>query len=608
MCGIAGQVSFNRDMRRMSEVLAEMGRVLAPRGPDADGQYADENACLVHRRLIVIDPENGKQPMTFGDYTIVYNGELYNTEEIRSQLKKAGAEFVGHSDTEVVLKAYIQYGEKCLELFNGIFAFAVWNRRTQKLFLARDRIGVKPLFYSLCESGLVFASEIKALLKHPEIKPVVDAQGIAQIMLVGPARITGSGVFRDISDLPPAYCAEYSRGGFIKKRYWSLKAARHTESFEETSEHIRYLITDAVKRQLISDVPLCCFLSGGLDSSVISAIAASEYRSRGERLATWSIDYKDNHTNFKKSLFQPDEDAPWVVKMAEFIGSEHTDVVLDTPALTEALTDAAAARDLPGMADVDSSLWLFCREIKKKFSVALSGECADEIFGGYPWYHRKEVLHYDGFPWATSVPERAQLMRNPLSTAEAEGFVRKAYDACLADTDYLEGESADERRMREMFLLNLQYFMITLLDRKDRMSMAHGLEVRVPFCDYRIVEYAYNIPWEMKAYNGREKGLVRHAMTGILPDDVLWRKKSPYPKTHNPNYMALLTEKLNKLLASDNCRLTEVVNADALRRMLDSGGASFTKNWYGQLMTVPQIYAYFLQLDFWLKQYNVELV
>jgi asparagine synthase (glutamine-hydrolysing) len=605
MCGIAGEVSFREDMRRMTGVLEEMSRVLAPRGPDAEGMYADENACLAHRRLIVIDPENGKQPMMFGNFTIVYNGELYNTEEIRSELRKRGAEFVGHSDTEVVLKAYIEFGERCVELFNGIFAFAVWDSGKRRLFLARDRIGVKPLFYSLTESGLVFASEIKALLKHPEIKPVVTSEGISQIMLVGPARITGSGVFRDICDLPAAHCAVYTDEGLSVRRYWELKAEPHTEDFGETAVHTRELICDAIKRQLVSDVPLCCFLSGGLDSSVISAVAAKEFAEKGEKLGTWSVDYKDNRANFKASSFQPDEDAPWITRMADFIGSEHTDVVLDTPALADALDDAARARDLPGMADVDSSLYLFCREIKKKYSVALSGECADEIFAGYPWYHRKEVLYYDGFPWATSVPERGQLMKNPMTAEAAESFVRKAYRDCLSHTDYLDCDNPVDRRMREMFVMNLEYFMATLLDRKDRMSMAHGLEVRVPFCDYRIVEYAYNIPWEMKSYNGREKGLVRQAMSGLLPEDVLWRKKSPYPKTHNPNYMELLEQRLNALLRSEDCRLTEVVNADELRKMLDSGGASFTKNWYGQLMTVPQIYAYFLQIERWLHEYNV---
>lgn len=605
MCGIAGQISFRENMRCMGEVFAEMSSALTPRGPDADGEYCDDNAYLVHRRLIVIDPENGAQPMTSGEFTIVYNGELYNTEEIRSILRARGAEFTGHSDTEAVLKSYIEFGAECVKMFNGIYAFAVWDSRRRKLFLARDRIGVKPLYYSLTDGGIIFASEIKALLKHPKVTPVVTSEGAAQIMLIGPACVTGSGVFRDISELPAAFCADFSEDGFEKRRYWSLKAAPHTESFEETAEHTRELITDAVKRQLVSDVPLCCFLSGGLDSSVISAIAAEEFARRGERLSTWSIDYKDNHENFRASLFQPDEDAPWVVRMADFIGSDHTNVVLDTPALAEALDEAVVARDLPGMADVDSSLWLFCREIKKRFSVALSGECADEIFGGYPWYHRKEVLHYNGFPWTTCVPERGALMKKPLSPAEAEAFVRTAYDECLSHTDYLDGENADERRMREMFVMNMEYFMDTLLTRKDRMSMAHGLEVRVPFCDYRIVEYAYNIPWVMKSYGGREKGLVRYAMEGVLPEDVLWRKKSPYPKTHNPVYGKLLAEKLSAVLSSDDCRLTEIVSGDALREMLRTNGESFGKNWYGQLMTVPQIYAYMLQIEKWLREYNV---
>ncbi len=604
MCGIAGEINFRTQIN--NEIIREMSRALTPRGPDADGLFEHEHVCLAHRRLIVIDPENGAQPMTFGDCTLVYNGELYNTAEIRDGLEKRGYRFLGHSDTEVVLKAYVENGEKCLDMFNGIFAFAVWNKSEQTLFLARDRIGVKPLFYAETDNGLVFASEIKALLKHPAIKPVLTEEGAAHIMLVGPARIVGDGVFRDIRDLPAAYCAEFSRKGLNLKRYWRLTASPHNENFTETANHVRELIFDAVRRQLVSDVPLCTFLSGGLDSSVISAIAATEFSKRGERLHTFSIDYAHNRENFRASAFQPDEDAPYVEEMAKFIGSEHTNVVLDTPALAEALNDAAYARDLPGMADVDSSLWLFCREIKNSgFPVALSGECADEIFGGYPWYHRPEVLHYNGFPWATSVPERGVLMKKTMSGKEAEAFVRKAYDRCLEDVDYLDGENADDTRMREMFVLNLEYFMATLLDRKDRMSMAHGLEVRVPFCDYRLVEYAYNIPAAFKNYRGREKGLVRYAMEGVLPEDVLWRKKSPYPKTHNPDYMALLSGKLKALLDSGDCRLTEIVNADELRRMLDTDGASFTKNWYGQLMTVPQIYAYFLQTEAWMRKYDV---
>lgn len=603
MCGIAGEINFKKAVD--PKIMNAMSRELTPRGPDADGVMTSECACLVHRRLIVIDPENGAQPMTEGDFTLVYNGELYNTEEIRAELLKKGARFFGHSDTEVVLKAFIEFGERCVEMFNGIFAFAVWNKRTRTLFAARDRIGVKPLFYAQTDGGLVFASEIKALLARPDIKPVITSEGAAEIMLIGPAKPVGSGVFRDIHDLPAAHCAFFDENGLSIRRYWGLKAEAHHESFEETTAHLRELIFDAVKRQLVSDVGLCTFLSGGLDSSIISAIAAHEFEKRGETLHTYSIDYRGNRENFKASAFQPDEDAPYVVEMAEYLKTEHKNIVLDTPALADALDDAVLARDLPGMADVDSSLYLFCREIKRDFSVALSGECADEIFGGYPWYHKPEVLHYDGFPWATSVPERGALMKKPLSAADAEEIVRASYNRCLSEVSYLDGESPDDRRMREMFKLNLDYFMATLLDRKDRMSMAHGLEVRVPFCDYRLVEYAYNIPAEFKNYRGREKGLVRHAMEGVLPEHVLWRKKSPYPKTHNPNYLELLTSKLRGLLDSGNCRVTEIVNADALREMLDTNGASFTKNWYGQLMTVPQIFAYFLQIDKWLKHYNV---
>ncbi|MBP1543646.1 MAG: asparagine synthase (glutamine-hydrolyzing) [Oscillospiraceae bacterium] len=378
MCGIAGQIGFDRDMRGQAEVMAAMSAALAPRGPDAKGEYSDTAAYLVHRRLIVVDPENGRQPMTEGSYTIVYNGELYNTAEIREQLQRDGMTFDGHSDTEVVLKAFIRYGEDCARLFNGIFAFAVWDSRRRRLFLCRDRIGVKPPFYSFADGGIIFASEIKALLKNPAVKPVITREGVMDIMLIGPAKRVGGGVFRDIAEIPPAHYAYFDEDGFTMMRYWELKAAPHTEGFEDTARHVRELITDAVKRQLVSDVPLCCFLSGGLDSSVISAIAAEEFRKRGEQLCTWSIDYRDNHRNFTASSFQPDEDAPWIVKMAEYIGSDHTDVVLDTPALTDALDDAVLARDLPGMADVDSSLYLFCREIKKRFPVALSGECADE--------------------------------------------------------------------------------------------------------------------------------------------------------------------------------------------------------------------------------------
>lgn len=612
MCGIAGWVDFNDDLYFKDDVMKKLSTTLQERGPDAAGQWKSHCCYFVHRRLIVIDPENGKQPMlreaNGKRYVITYNGELYNTEEIRKKLQLLGYHFNGHSDTEVLLTSYIAFGEKCLLELNGIYAFAVWDDYEKTLFLARDRAGVKPLFYHVYDNGVIFGSQIKTLLAHPLVSSEIGEEGIASIVFLGPARKGGSGVFKDIDELKPGYCAMFGLDGFKQKQYWSLKAKEHFESIDETAEHVKFLINDSVTRQLVSDVPLCTFLSGGLDSSIISAIAAKQYRQNGEKLTTYSIDYKNNHANFVKSAFQPDEDAPWIVRMKESINSEHHNVIVDTPQLAEALFDSTLARDLPGMADVDSSLLLFCRAVKNNFTVAVSGECADEIFAGYPWYHNEDILYEEGFPWARSTEDRSQLLKQGLlKNFSGEEYVKSAYDETIAQTQYLTSDSKKDRRMREMFMLNFYWFMQTLLDRKDRMSMATGLEVRVPFCDHRIAEYAYNIPWHIKAYKDREKGIVRKAAESLLPYDVVWRKKSPYPKTHNPDYMNYVIGKLSEILQADDCRLTEIFERRELQRLIETGGKSFRNNWYGQLMTAPQVFAYLIQTEYWLRSFNVKL-
>ncbi len=607
MCGITGWVDFRDSLQDKINILKAMNESLIPRGPDEGGEFCDKGCLLGHRRLAVIDIENGKQPMTSGDYTIVYNGELYNTEEIRSELRKSGFEFISRSDTEVLLKAYIAWGADCLKRLNGIYAFAVWNSAERSLFLARDRIGVKPLFYSRYEGGLVFASEIKALFKNPRIKPLIGEEGILSVIMLGPARKGGLGVFEGIEELLPGEYGVFDERGFRKNIYWSLEAEEHRESLEETAEHLGFLIKDSIERQLISDVPLCTFLSGGLDSSLISAIAAEKYRSEGRTLSTYSIDYKDNSRNFVASAFQPDEDAPWIEKMQKHIRSKHNTVIIDSPELFEALIPSVKARDLPGMADVDSSLYLFCREVRKNFTVAVSGECADELLGGYGWYHKPELLYAEGFPWSRSVPERRGLLRKKLNLSlSPEEYVYEAAKTTADKASCLDSDTTETRARRKMFMLNFYWFMQTLLDRKDRCSMAHGLEVRVPFCDHRLAQYAYNIPWEYKAYKGREKGLVRKIAEKYLPYDVVWRKKSPYPKTHNPEYMKLVINRFDEILKSGT-RLTEFLDSTAMRELVETEGRSFSGNWYGQLMTAPQLFAYLIQLDAWLREYEPEI-
>ncbi len=612
MCGIAGWVDWKTDITEHIEILEKMKDCLIHRGPDEEGEWLSKHAGLVHRRLIVIDPVGGQQPMyreiNGNRFILVYNGELYNTNEIRNKLLKRGYHFRGHSDTEVLLLSYIEWGNKCVDFLNGIFAFAIWDDNHQKIFLARDRIGVKPLFFSTLKSGIVFASELKSLLKHPGIKPVIDKEGLAEVLSIGPGRTPGNGIFKGVKELKPGYCLEYSRDGLREWQYWSLISKRHTDNFKETVERVNYLFKDIVKRQLVSDMPICTLLSGGLDSSAISAVASTELKKNGYgKLHTYSVDYENNERHFKKNAFQPDADNKWVDFVSEYIGSEHHRVVLNNLDLTEGLRDAVFARDLPGMADIDVSLYLFSKEIKKDFVVAVSGECADEIFGGYPWYHRQEALNATTFPWSRRLLERTKLFSEEVNDLiKPEDYINQRYSEALSEVPTLPGEESKEARMREMFYINLTRWMPTLLDRKDRMSMYTGLEIRVPFCDHRLVEYLWNIPWEMKNYGQLRKGILREALTGILPEKVRLRPKNPYPKTFSPVYYQSTRDWLLEILNNPAAPLNELINKEQVEFLTDLD-ADFDLPWYGQLMGLPQLFAYLIQVNIWLKEYGVQI-
>lgn len=606
MCSIAGKINLQQDLRGENGTFLRIQNTLLKRGPDDKGIITEEHASLIHTRLAVIDIENGKQPMEIEHYIIVYNGELYNTDELRSELKSYGVKFTGHSDTEVLLKSYIMWKEKCVEKFNGIFAFAIWDKKEEKLFIARDRIGVKPFFYYNRKGEFFFASEIKGILASGAVEPEADINSIAEIMLLGPGRTQGQGVFRNIEELPPATCGYFDEKGLKIWKYWQLEDKEHTDNLKTTVEKVRYLVTDSIERQLISDVPVCTFLSGGLDSSIISSVADRFFTKKAERLHTFSLDYKDNDIYFKSSKFQPNSDTSFIKIMNDYLNAENHLVKLDTEELASALYDAVDARDLPGMVDVDSSLLLFCKEIKKQGTVALSGECADEIFGGYPWYRDKTVREIDGFPWAQSTAYRYNFLKPEFADRiDPSDFVHSRYRQTVDNADTSKTKSALNRRMKEMMKLNLDWFMQTLLDRKDRMSMYNGLEVRVPFCDYRIAEYLYNVPWEYKDYNHYEKGLLRKAMEDYLPDEILWRKKSPYPKTHNPSYLRKVSEMLTEIINDPTSPLLQIVKKKELQKLLTE---NISQPWYGQLMTTPQTIAYFVQFDYWLKKYKVKIV
>lgn len=604
MCGIAGILSSDIDLRGEKLLVEKMGKTLKKRGPDAAGLYLTPEVALVHRRLSVIDVENGAQPMHFGKYVIVYNGEIYNTDEVRNELEGFGYKFDTHCDTEVVLKAYDKWENESVKKLNGIFAYAIYDKKENSLFACRDRIGVKPFFYNKTKNTFSFASKIDTLLCQPYVKSVVDKEGLYEIFMLGPAKTIGKAIFKDICELPPASCLTYKNGEIKTYPYWKLEAKEFNENEETAAEHTYLLVKDSVERQLVSDVPLATFLSGGLDSSIISKIASDKYKESGKTLDTYSVDYTDNDKYFKKSLFQPNKDSDYIDVISSYIGSDHHNIVLNNIDVANALKEATIERGIPGFVDIDSSLMLFCKEVKKDFTVCLSGECADEIFAGYPWYHKKEILFENVFPWARNTNIRQRILKKGF-LSDGEEYLQSAYKNTLKNISYLESDDKINKRMREMFVLNLNWFMQTLLARKDNMSMASSLEVRVPFCDYRLVEYAYNMPWNIKALDGREKGILRKAFENVLPKEIAWRKKSPYPKTHNPAYFARVKELLAIALTDNSTPLMDWIDIDNLYLLLQNPD-SLPEPWYGQLMGIPQIAAYIYQIYAWIKHYNVE--
>lgn len=605
MCAIAGILGMDYN----EDVILTIMSTMRVRGPDGKGSYCTQDSCILNTRLATLGLNEGTQPMILDHgserYVITCNGVLYNREELINELLSCGHTFYGHSDTEVLLHAYVQWKEKLLEKCNGVFAFAVLEEHARRVFLARDRIGVKPLFYKLHRGGLLFASEMKTILAYPDVEAEIDEEGIGQLLLLGPGRIPGSGVFRGIMEIEPGCYGIYENGKMQITRYWQLKDRIHTDSFEETVEQVRYLLLDAIRRQMVADVPVGSFLSGGLDSSLVSAICARELDAKGQILDTFSLDYANNDKFFRPGKFQPNSDTEYIHIIQDFLDSNHHWTILTAEDLVDLMEEAVIARDLPGMADVDCSLLAFCGQIRPYVKVAISGECADEIFGGYPWFRDPAVRDTDGFPWAQNTVQRVALLHPEWKEKlDGDGFVYSVYSDTLAQCDILPENMPIEKRMKQMVNLNFRWFMQTLLDRNDRMSAVNGLEVRVPYCDYRITEYMYAVPWEFKDHRGYEKGLLRYAMRGVIPDSVLFRKKSPFPKTHDPEFLRIVKNQFLEMLDDTQAPIFDIVDKAALRSLPEQ---DFTWPWYGQLMQMPQTLAYMLQLNFWLKHYSVRI-
>ena len=613
MCGIAGfcgfRQNFTENYKYWTKVLIDMRSSIAHRGCDNTGEYLTPHLGFSHTRLSIRDLSNGAQPIireyNGSRYVIIYNGEIYNTDELKQELLAAGYVFETTTDTEVILYAYMHWGIDSFEKLNGIYAFAIWDETFERLILCRDRFGIKPLFYTIKNNILVFGSEPKALFRHPYVVPSVNTDSFREVFGIGPARTAGNGVFKNVFELKPAHYAIFSKETFSETPYWELKSREHTDSYEETVEKVSFLVRDAIKRQMVSDVPVCSFLSGGLDSSIVTAVASKMLSDNGSTLNTFSFDFRQNDVYFKSNSFQPERDKPYVDEMLESYETNHTYLECDESELVGLLNAAVDAKDMPGMADVDASLLYFCKLVKQHNKVVLTGECADEIFGGYPWFYREELIKTDGFPWSSDLETRTMLFNDDFKKAlELPEYVRSRYEESKKDVPSLYGENEEERRRREIAYLNIEWFMQTLLDRMDRCSMYSGLEARVPFADHRIVEYLFNVPWDMKYREGREKSLLRDACRDLLPERILYRKKSPYPKTYNPNYERLLSEKLLKIVSNSSAPLTAIVDRNKVLKFTKAP-SEYGKPWFGQLMAGPQLMAYLIQVNYWLSKYKL---
>ncbi len=619
MCGFCGYIKKDEDISN-NKYIKEMTDILKKRGPNAQNIYIRKNVALGHTRLSIIDVKYGSQPMTKifkgRKYTIVYNGELYNTEELRKELIKKGHKFDTKCDTEVVLSSYIEYSKNCVNYLNGIFAFAIYDETVNSIFLARDRLGIKPLFYSfntntnISRPYFVFASEIKSILKYPDITPVLDKEGLMELIGLGPAHSPGNTYFKNIKELKAGHIAYFSNFNLKEEKYWDLKTKPCLDSEDIAINNIHDLVIDATKRQLVSDVGLCTMLSGGLDSSILSKIAKDNI----DDLTTFSIDFIGNDKDFVSNAYQLTKDSDYVKIMKDFLKTNHKTIEIENTYLFDLLTDSLIARDMPGMADIDSSMFAFCNKINENgFKVCLSGECSDEIFGGYPWFYKEHLASHNGFAWALSENLRANLIKKGLlKKGELATYVEAKRQDTLKNVEFLDKNDTFENRFRSINYLTVKYFMTTLVERTDRMSMANSLEVRVPFADHRIFEYVYNLPAKMKLGLSKsslpvEKYLLRKAFEDELPNDIVYRKKSPFPKTYDPNYLHLVENEMQKILSSKNSKISKIINIDYVQSLLNIHGENLTENLFGQLMTYPQTLAFLIQIENWLKIYNIEL-
>ncbi|GIF03135.1 asparagine synthase (glutamine-hydrolyzing) [Actinoplanes siamensis] len=607
MCGIVGWLDFSRDLSDHGDVIEAMTETMRLRGPDDHGVWLDRHVALGHRRLAIIDLVGGHQPMvaTDGATVLVYSGEVYNYKELRTELQGRGHVFTERSDTEVVLHAYREWGAACAERLIGMFAFAVWDARKQELVLVRDRLGIKPLYYAPTPHGVLFASEPKGIFANPEFRPAVD-ESMLPVLLNRRLALPGQTPVRGLHEVKPGHVLTVTRAGLRQSAYWRLTTDPHPDDLPTTVTNVRALLHEVVHQQLVADVPIATLLSGGLDSTATTAIAARAVEAAGAGpLSTFSVDFPEDAATFRPTVLRPERDAPYASLAAERIGTRHSTIALSAPAVAAARSRAMQAMDAPISGQFDASMYLLFAGVRERSDarVLLSGEAADEVFGGYPWFHDAAALNADTFPWLGNAPRLWDCLSADVIKRIRPGDVERDHYAQLrAAVPRLPGEDPAQARRREALYLSLQGPLAVLLERKDRLSMASGLEVRVPFCDHRLLQYVWNTPWSMKNADGREKSLLRMAVGDLVPAEILRRRKSAYPAMHDPAHDATVLNAVNKLVVDETSPLYGLVDADRVHTLIGSGNRTMTH------VNAAHLVLPLLEIDAWMRAYDIEVI
>lgn len=526
-------------------------------------------------------------------------GRMRNAAKLAEELGLMREE---RSLARIVLAAYARWGEDYIEHIEGPVLTAVLDRDADALILCRDRMGERRVFYTASDGCVAFADHPDMLLEAGCLRPVVDIDGLRELFGLGPARTPGKTPWRDMYALEPG-CALVARGESARvRRYFRLEAREHEDGAAATVETVRMMIERAVDD--IAPLRPAAMLSGGIDSTLLTALL----RQRMEPVRSFSVDYEGNDHHFRANTFQPARDAPYIALAVERIGCQHTAVELTQASLAQTLEEAVDARGFPGMADVDSSLLLFARRIAPQARFALSGECGDEVFGGYPWFRDAHSISGESFPWSGSLELRAGILKRRVrEKLDIREYVRGALSEAISRVEHLPHESAEGRCLRTMQHMCFAFFMANLQERALAMCEHSHLGVLTPFADERLVQYVYNVPWEMKFMGGREKGLLREAAGALLPESLRYRRKSPYPKTCDPAYARIVCGMVQGMLAEKKSPILQLVDARALEKLAASDLSPAQTPWFGQLMAGPQMLAYLWQVNAWLAARHAEV-